>query len=311
MRVAVLGSGAVGGYYGAKLARAGHDVTLIARGAHLAAIRERGLEIRSPMLGDFTVRCAAEEDAQRIGAVDLVLVAIKTYDNESALPLLRPLVGSETTVLPLQNGVDSPSQVAAVAGQARVLGGTTYIATALTAPGVIEQTGTHRRIVFGEIYGELPRISERVTAIHEAFAGADIQSEPAGDGRVAIWEKFIFLAPVAGFTGASRLPIGPLWGDPYAHARILDACREIERLARAEGVPVAPDVLQKIEKYLDAIPGTMRSSLLIDLSQGKRIEVEALQGSVVRRAEAAGVPAPIMSTLYAVLKPHATPTSHP
>ena len=306
MRIAVLGSGAVGGYYGAKLARAGHEVILVARGEHLSAIRARGLEIRSPAHGDFTVQCRAEEDTGAVGEVDLVIVAVKAYDNATALPLVHPMLGEKTIVLTLQNGIDSIGEVAAIAGEARVIGGTTYIATALSAPGLIEQTGTHRRIVFGEVFGSLPRHSSRVSRLHEALSGADIQSETAGDGRVPIWEKFIFLVPLAGFTGATRLPIGPVWADPFIRAQFLDACREIERLARAEGVPVAADVIEKIEKYIDGIPGTMRSSLLIDLAQGKRIEVEALHGAVGRRAAAAGVPVPIISTLYAVLKPFAS-----
>jgi len=305
MRFAILGSGAVGGYYGARLARAGHDVTFIARGAHLAAIRERGLAVRSSMLGDFTVRARAEEDTATVGAVDVVIVAVKAYDNESALPLLTPMMGSGSSVLTLQNGVDSAQEVATLVGEGPVIGGTTYVATALSSPGVIEQTGTHRRIVFGEVFGSLPRASPRVGAIHEAFAEADIQSEPVDDGRVPIWEKFIFLVALAGFTGASRLPIGPLWADTDVRAQFLEACREVERLARAEGVNVASDVVDRLSSYIGGIPGTMRSSLLIDLSQGKRIEVEALQGSVVRRAARAGVPVPIMSTLYALLKPFA------
>jgi len=308
MKIAILGSGAVGGYYGAHLSRAGHDVTFIARGAHLAAIRERGLEIRSPALGDFVARAGAEEDTSRVGPVDLVLFAVKTYDNPTALPLLRPLLGASTAVLSVQNGVDSPAEVAQVAGEARTLGGTTYIATALESPGLIVQTGTHRRIVFGEAFGALPNVSERVTRIHEAFRAADIQSEAVGDGRVPIWEKFVFLAALAGFTGAARLPIGPVWGDAFTKAQFLAACREIEAVARAEGVPVAADVVNRIVPYVDAIPGSMRSSLLIDLQQGKRIEVEALQGTVVRRAAKLGVPTPIMSTLYSVLKLHAQGT---
>jgi 2-dehydropantoate 2-reductase len=304
MKIAILGSGAVGGYYGARLARAQHDVTFIARGAHLAAIRERGLEIKSAALGDFTAKARAEEDTSRVGPVDLVLFAVKTYDNPTALPMLLPLLGESTAVLSVQNGVDSPGEVARVAGEARTLGGTTYIATALESPGLIVQTGTHRRIVFGEAFGELPRVSDRVSAVHDAFAGAEIESYPVGDGRVPIWEKFVFLAALAGFTGAARLPIGPVWGDPFIKAQFLLACREIEAVARAEGVPVAPDVVDRIIPYVDAIPGSMRSSLLIDLQQGKRIEVEALQGTVVRRAAKLGVPVPIMATLYAVLKPH-------
>ena len=305
MRIAILGSGAVGGYYGAKLAREGHDVTFIARGAHLHAIRARGLEVHSPMLGDFTVRAAAEEDTAKIGPVDLVVVAVKAYDNATALPMLRPMLGPATTVLTLQNGVDSAGEVAAVAGEDHVLGGTTYIATALSAPGVIDQTGTHRRIVFGEVFGQLPRLSERAAAIRDAMVAADIQAEAVGDGRVPIWEKFIFLVSLAGFTGATRLPIGPVWEDPFIREQFLLGCREIEALARAEGVPVAADRIEQIRAYIPTIPGSMRSSLLIDLAQGKKIEVEALHGSVVRRAARAGVPVPIMSTLYAVLKPFA------
>jgi 2-dehydropantoate 2-reductase len=305
VRIAILGSGAVGGYYGAKLARDGQDVTFIARGAHLEAIRERGLEIRSPMLGDFTVRARAEQDTAKVGPVDLVIVAVKAYDNSTALPLVRPMVGPATTVLTLQNGVDSVGELATAIGQEHVLGGTTYIATALSAPGIIDQTGTHRRIVFGEVFGKLPSISERAKAVHEAMVAADIQAEVVGDGRVPIWEKFIFLASLAGFTGATRLPIGPLWADPFIQAQFLAGCREIDALARAEGVPVAADRVDQIRTYLATIPGSMRSSLLIDLSQGKKIEVEALQGAVVRRAARAGVPVPIMSTLYALLKPFA------
>jgi 2-dehydropantoate 2-reductase len=309
MKFAILGSGAVGGYYGARLAHAGHDVTFIARGAHLAAIRERGMQIKSAALGDFVARGRAEEDTAKVGPVDVVIVAVKTYDNPTALPLIRPMLGETTAVLTVQNGVDSPGEVAAIAGEARTLGGTTYIATALESPGLIVQTGTHRRIIFGEVFGQLPRITERVTRIHEAFKGADIEGDPAGDGRVAIWEKFVFLASVAGFTGAARLPIGPVWGDPFTKAQLLAGCREIEAVARAEGVPVAKDVVDRIGPYIDAIPGTMRSSLLIDLQQGKRIEVEALQGTVVRRGAARGVPTPIMATLYSVLKPHAGGTT--
>jgi 2-dehydropantoate 2-reductase len=307
MRFAIVGSGAVGGYYGARLAKAGQDVTFVARGAHLEAIRDRGLHIRSPMLGDFTVRAPAEEDTTKVGVVDCVLFAVKAYDNTSALPLVKPLLGPSSAVLTVQNGVDSVSELAAVVGEQAVIGGATYIATALVEPGVIEQTGTHRRIVFGEVFGRLPTVSERVTRLHEALAGADINSEPNGDGRVPIWEKFIFLVALAGFTGGSRLPLGPLWGDPFIRAQFLAGCREIERLAHAEGVPVAPDVIERISAYADGIPGTMRSSLLIDLAAGKRTEVEALHGSVVRRAERAGVSVPIMSTLYALLKPWAHP----
>jgi 2-dehydropantoate 2-reductase len=172
---------------------------------------------------------------------------------------------------------------------------------------VIEQTGTHRRIVFGEVFGALPRKSGRVERLAQALSDADVQVEATSDGRIPIWEKFIFLVSLADFTGAARLPIGAIWEDAWCRQQFLEGCREIERVARAEGVPVAADVIDRISTYVAGIPGTMRSSLLIDLSQGKPTEVEALHGALVRRAARAGVPVPIMSTLYAVLKPWATP----
>jgi 2-dehydropantoate 2-reductase len=303
MRLAILGSGAVGGYYGARLARAGHQVTFLARGAHLAAIRARGLEIRSP-LGDFVVKAAATDDPTEVGPVDAIVFAVKTYDNDTALPMLKPLVGSDTVVLTLQNGVDSVDEVAAVVGENAVLGGATYVATALSAPGLIEQTGTHRRVVFGEISGQHASLTPRVERLAAAMLESDIQAEPKVNVRIPLWEKFIYLAPFAGFTGASRLPIGPLWSRPGFPALFLDAVGEVERVARAEGVPVSQTLREDITKYIESIPPATRSSLLIDLQQGKRIEVEALPGSVSRRGLRVGVATPIMTTLYAVLKPH-------
>ena len=306
MHFAILGSGAVGGYYGAKLARSGQQVSFVARGAQLRAIRERGLMIWGP-LGDFTVRARAEEDPAAIGPVDVVMLAVKTYDNAAALPMLRPLIGESTVVLTLQNGVDSVDEVAAVAGRERVLGGPTYIATALTLPGLIEQTGTHRRIVFGEAFGGRAAVTERVERIAGALKSADIQAEAVADARVPLWEKFIYLAPFAAFTGAARLPIGPLWSDPAIKAQFMAAVAEVEAVARAEGVAVRETGRLKdyVTDYVDALPPSTRSSLLIDLQQGKRIEVESLPGSVVRRGLAAGVPTPVMAGLYSVLKPWA------
>lgn len=307
MKFAIVGSGAVGGYYGAKLAEAGHEVTFIARGAHLAAIRERGLTIRSP-LGDFTVRARAEEDPANVPPVDVAIFAVKAYSNHVALGILKGVTGASTAALTLQNGVDSADEVGAAVGHGRVLAGSTYIATALSEPGLIEQTGTHRRIVFGEVFGAGTRISERVARIHDAFAGADIVSEPVADARVPIWEKFCCLAPFAAFTGAARVPIGPLWRDASTRDVMKAAFGEVEAVARAEGVALAPGVVQRIVEYVDSIPGSTRSSLLIDLQQGKPIEVEALVGAVVRRGARSGVRTPLMSALYAVLEPHAQGT---
>ena len=304
MHFAIVGSGAVGGYYGARLALAGQTVSFLARGAHLRAIRERGMMIWSP-LGDFTVRARVEEDTTRIGPVDVVLFAVKTYDNATTLPLLTPLLGPSTVVITLQNGVDSGDDVAAVVGPDRVLGGPTYIATAITAPGFIEQTGVHRRIVFGEAFGPRTAVTERVKAIADVLTAADIQAEPVADARVPLWEKFIFLAPFAAFTGAARLPIGPLWADPMIREPFLEAVLEVEMVARAEGVPLPEGVLDRVITYVDALPPSTRSSLLIDLQADKRIEIESLAGSVIRRGKLAGVPTPIVAGLYAALRPHA------
>ena len=304
MHFTIVGSGAVGGYYGAKLQHAGHRVTFLARGAHLAAMRQSGLRVESP-LGDFEIAVKATDDPASVGPADVVILAVKTYDNGTALPALPPLVGEQSVVLTLQNGVDSVDEVAGAVGKSAVLGGATYVSTALVRPGLIVQTGTHRRIVFGEVFGDLPLLSERVQLIAEAFVGADIHAEPVPDARVPLWEKFIYLAPFAAFTGAARLPAGHIWSDPHAREMLLAAAQEVALIARGEGVPIAGDLLDRIVAYMDALPRTTRSSLLIDLSQGKPIEVEALQGSVVRRGLALGLPTPIMSAFYAVLKPYA------
>jgi 2-dehydropantoate 2-reductase len=299
----VIGAGAVGGYYAALLARAGSRVSVIARGAHLEAIRRDGLRIASEAVGDFTAALGAESDPARVGPVDCVVLAVKTYDNATALPLIGPMLGPETTVLTLQNGVDSANDVAAVVGEARTLAGPTYIATALESPGLIRQTGSHRRIVFGEVFGERREVTPRVRAIERVMKAADIHAEAVADARVPLWEKFIHLAPFAAFTGAARLPIGPICGDPESKAIYLQAVAEVEAVARASGIAVAPDMPTRVGAYMDSIPPSTRSSLLIDLSQGKRIEVESLAGAVVRRGRALGVPTPMMAALYAVLKP--------
>jgi len=303
MHFAIIGAGAVGGFYGALLKRAGSDVTFIARGAHLDAIRKNGLRVAGP-LGDFTVRTPAESDASKVGPVDVVVLAVKTYDNDTALPMLPHLVGSGTVVLTMQNGVDSPDEVAAVVGEAATLAGPTYIAAAIEGPGFIRQTGTHRRVVFGEYFGPRTEVSDRVRRIEQAMKAADIHAEAVADARVPLWEKFTYLAPFASFTAAARLPIGPLWEQEGTAETFLSAVGEVYAVAQASGVQVSPDLREKIAQYIAAIPPDTRSSMLIDLSQGKRIEVESLTGSVVRRGKALGVATPMMEALYAVLRPH-------
>jgi len=311
MRFAIIGAGAVGGYFGARLIRAGHDVTFLARGSHLAAIRERGLEVRSPS-GDFTVRARAEADPAQVGPVDVVMLAVKTYDNATALPTVRALLSSaersasgepRSVVLPLQNGVDSPGELAALVGQQAVLGGSAYISTAVTGPGVITQTGEHQRITLGEFFGDTFRLSPRVEAIRDALASAGINVQAVPDARVSLWDKLIFLAPFAGLLGCARLPLGRLWSLPASRETYLAAAAEVAAVARAEGVAIETR-LEQLERTVDKLSPDIRASLLVDLEQGKPIEVEALLGSIVRRGRAANVPTPVTATFYGVLKPH-------
>jgi 2-dehydropantoate 2-reductase len=304
MRICVVGSGAVGGYYGAKMARAGHDVVFVARGAHLAAMRARGLTVKGT-LGEFRVKGQFEERGERVGPVDFVIFAVKTYSNPQAFPLLNTVAGDHAVVLTLQNGVDSVSQVEEVIGKGRVLGGATYVATALAEPGVIVQTGVHRRIVFGETTGDLSRVSGRVAMMDTLFREADIVSEPVANAWVPLWEKFVYLAPFAGFTGSARQPIGPLWSDASTRELMIAAFKEVASVAAAERVRLPKATVSRIVKYVDSLEPTVRSSLLIDLEQGKPLEVDALLGGVIRRAKRRRVKTPIMSVLHAALKPHA------
>jgi 2-dehydropantoate 2-reductase len=303
VRIGIVGAGAVGGYYAARFAAAGHEVAVVARGAHLDAMKANGLIVRTPD-GSLVTRPQAYDDPSEIGVCDLVLFAVKTYDTASALLLLPPLTGPSTSVLTLQNGVDSPYEAARVVGAARVLGGAAYIATALVAPGVIEQTGTHHRVVFGEVFQPTSEMSPRSMTIREAFSQAGVDADAHPDGRVPLWEKFVYLAPFAGLTGAARLPIGPLRSRTDTAALLERAFTEVEALARAEDVPIAPDLIPRIRTYVSALPASTRSSLLIDLQAGKRIEADALQGAVVRRARALGLDVPVMETFYAVLREH-------
>jgi 2-dehydropantoate 2-reductase len=303
MHFAFVGAGAVGGFYAALLARAGHDVSVVARGAHLEAIRRDGLRIESGAVGSFRSSVNAESDPARVGPADVVVLAVKTYSNPSALPLIVPMVGPDTTVLTVQNGVDSAEEVAAVVGEAQTIAGATYIASGIDAPGIIKHTGDLRRIVLGECTGAPDAVSDRVQRIAAAMALADITVEPVPDSRVPIWKKFIFLAPFAGVTAASRRSIGPVWAEPAGRTTFLGAVAEVEAVARGSGISVAADVTAGVERFAEGLPSGMRSSMLIDLALGKPLELESLPGAVVRRGAAAGVPTPIMETLYAVLKP--------
>jgi 2-dehydropantoate 2-reductase len=305
MRIAVMGTGGVGGYFGARLAQAGHDVAFIARGPHLAALRERGLAVKSAN-GD--VRLAhpnVAEDPATLDPADVVLFAVKLWDTESAADAVRPLVARGGVIVPFQNGVESIDRIGAVVGAARVMGGVAYIAATITEPGVIAHTGTMARLRFGPV---LPEQRAAAEALLAACKGAGIEAELSADIRRALWEKFAFLAAFSGITSVSRQPLGVVRGDPDSRAVLESAIREVWTLGRALRIGLADDFVGEQMKFADGLPAEMRSSMQNDLAAGNRLEAPWLCGAVARMAAAAGIPAPVNTTLYAALKPYCAGT---
>ena len=301
MRIAVIGAGGVGGYFGGRLAQAGHDVTFVARGAHLAALRERGLVIESG-LGDATVRTATfTDDVAGIAPCDVVMLCVKLWDVESAAAQIAPLVARGGVVIPFQNGVDAPDIVGRAVGPARVLGGIAYIAATIRAPGVIAHTGTMARLVVGAFAGG---DAAAAVAFRDACTQAGVNVELAPDIRRALWEKFCFLSAMAGCTAVARVPVGEVRGDADLRATFVAALTEAWTLGRARGVPLADDYPANQTAFLDGLPAAMRSSMLNDLVAGNRLEAPWLSGALVRMAAESGIAVPVNATLYAVLKPH-------
>ncbi len=301
MRIVVMGAGGVGGYFGARLAQAGHDVAFVARGRHLAAMRERGLVVKSAN-GD--VRLAQPEvaaDASALGRADVVLFAVKLWDTEQAAQAIRPLVADGGVVVPFQNGVGSVERIGAVVGAERVLGGVAQIAATIAEPGVIGHTGTMARLRFGPMQVAQRSAAEALLA---ACKSAGIDAELVADIRRALWEKFVFLAAFSGLTSVARQPIGVLRADPDLRAVLEAAMREAWTLGRTQGIALADDFIAQLMKFTDGLPAEMKSSMLNDLAAGNRLEAPWLCGAVARMATAAGIPAPVNSTLYATLKPY-------
>ena len=302
MKIAILGSGGVGGYYGALLASCGNDVTFIARGAHLAAMREHGLQVES-VHGDLHLALVqATDDPARVGPVDMVLVAVKTYDLEQAAQAALPLVGPNTAVLPLLNGLDAAERLAAVLGDGSVLGGMTHISSSVAAPGVIRQVSPLRRITLGECDGT---ITARAEAVRDVLAatGAEVALTPRID--VALWEKFLFIASIGGICCLARQPMGPVLATAETRQLYSKALLEIEALARARGVDLpAGAVDNALQITAGFAPGT-KPSMLADLEAGRRLELEAMSGTVVRYGRESGVPTPVHWAVYAALKPSA------
>ena len=301
MKVAVIGAGGVGGYFGARLAQAGHDVTFVARGRHLAAIREHGLAIESA-LGDATVRCPATDDLSALGPVDVAMLCVKLWDVEATAPRLAAIVSNGGVVIPFQNGVESADRVAALLGPSHVLGGVAYIAATIRAPGVIAHTGTMARLRVGAFPGGP---EDRAAAFVDACRSAGVEIEHTPDIRRALWEKFVFLASFSGITSAARSPIGVVRSDPDLRALLETAMREAWAVGVARGVALPDDFVAKQLVFADGLPAAMRSSMQNDLESGYRLEVPWLSGAVARMAREAGLAAPVHATLHAILKPFA------
>ena len=301
MRIVVLGAGGVGGYFGAKLARAGEDVTFVARGAHLAAIRAAGLRVRSTIEGEAVVTVSAVEDTTGLAPADVVLLTVKAYGTEAVLERARGVVGPDTAVITLQNGVQSVELIDRVLGAGHAVGGAAYIFAVIAAPGVIE----HRllgRIAFGEMDGRRTPRAERVLA---ALQKAEIPAELSADIRRVMWEKYLLICAQAGMTALARVPAGVLRAHAPTWAMYRALVEEVAAVGRAEGVALAPDAVDSVMTAADALPPTAYSSLHHDLVNGKPLELEALHGHLVRLGRRHGVPTPMAAAVYAALLPHA------
>ena len=303
MKIAVIGAGGVGGYFGARLQAAGEDVLFVQRGEHGAAMRRHGLEIASP-LGDLTlpeVAVAAPEEAASRGPVDMVLITVKSIHTEQAAEAAATMLGPRTAVLSLQNGVENEDRLAARLGAERVLGGLCYILALIEAPGRIRHGMPVARIEFGERCGG---VSERAEAFHAACRNAGIDTVLADDVEAAIWTKFTALCAHNGMTALARSPIGPIREDPDGRA-VLEACaHETMALAAVRGVTLDPGLRDDPMFLFDRVPADMTSSTLYDLEHGKPLEIEWLNGAVVRLGLEAGVAAPVNRCIYAALKPY-------
>jgi 2-dehydropantoate 2-reductase len=301
MKIAVFGAGAVGAYFGGRLAQAGADVHLIARGAHLAALRRDGLRVRS-VAGDFHLALQATDDPAAIGPCELVLFCVKSFDTESAAERLEPLVGEGTAVLSLQNGIDNEDKIAAAVGRGHVLGGAAFVLATIAEPGVIEQTGGPRRIVFGELDGSR---SERVERLLELCAAAGVDAAIADDVRAVLWDKFAFLCALAGMTAVVRLPLGEIRTAPEAWRMFRRLIAEVAGVAAAEGVRLPEDAVERHAAFAAGLEPGSFSSLHYDLTHGKPLELDALHGTVLRLARKHGLDVPMSEAVYALLGPWA------
>ena len=301
MRIAVIGTGGVGGYFGGRLAQSGHEVAFLARGEHLAAMRERGLAIESGS-GNATVTAATfTDDIAALPPCDVAMLCVKLWDVEATAKRLAPLLAQGGVVIPFQNGVDAPDILRRELGEERVLGGIAYIAATIRAPGVIAHTGSMARLVVGAFD---PRTAYAAQAFRDACTGAGVHCDASPDVRRALWEKFCMLSAMSGCTSMARQPVGVVRSDPDLRAAFEAAVAEAATVGRARGVALAQDYVARQLTFLDGLPAEMRSSMQNDLAAGRRLEAPWLSGAVVRMARESGLPSPVSATLFAAVKPY-------
>lgn len=301
MRIAVMGAGGTGGYYGGLLARAGEDVTFIARGPHLEAMRNRGLTIKSQLAGDFTLPVKATNNPAEIGPVDLVLFCVKSYDTDTVAQLVQPLLCPDTVVFSIQNGIDNWERIGRIVGPDKVLCAAVYMSSNIEGPGVISQTAASGRIIFGELMGI---DSPRTNRLLNTFQQAGINAELHPNIQVQLWEKFIAICGFSGVPSLTRLTMGPILACPETRALLQCTMEEVERVAREQGVELPGDwVNQQMAHFARLGPGA-RGSMYFDLAAGRRLELESLNGTVVRMGRELGVDTPYNFAIYAALKPY-------
>ena len=299
MRIAIFGTGGVGGYFGGRLAQAGEDVTFIARGEHLRAIQTKGLKVDS-LNGDFVIDPAkATNDVNEVGEVDLVVVGVKAWQVPEAARVMKPMVGPKTTVLPLQNGVDAVGQLTAELGTDHVIGGLCKIVSFVVGPGHIRHAGFAPSVAIGEIDN---RRSDRVVAIGNVFNEAGIETTIAADIHAALWMKFLFIASFSGVGAIANAPAGTLRTDPELRAQMVRAMEEIFALAHTRGIKLPPDAIETVMAGVNGLPEDATSSMQRDIAAGKSSELESQNGAVVRMARESGVEVPTHELIYARLK---------
>jgi 2-dehydropantoate 2-reductase len=300
MRIAVIGAGGVGGYFGGRLAQSGADTTFIARGATLEALRTRGLRVDS-VKGDFVLdRVNATDDPSTIAKVDAVLVAVKAWQIPEAARALQPLLGDDTMVVPLENGMEAPDQLAAVLGREHVLGGLCALVSFIVAPGHIRHAAAEPTVMFGELDN---RRSARAEHLCDAFIHAGVKAEIPPDIRRSMWTKFLFITPMSGIGAVTRVPIGVWRAMPETRAVAVRAVEELIAVAAARGVTLDPNALELTLQRFDNLAPDSTSSMQRDIMEGKPSELDAQLGAVVRMGRESGVSTPVCELLYSVLLP--------